>query len=107
MLHHLPETRHLCSELVRIFGGPSISLYGNLEEIGESSAVVLTETPLQRRSKVRISCGMNQLKGSVEACTHDEDLGYFVRIRFDRDSRWSPRWFTPKHLYALFRSVAA
>lgn len=107
MLHNSSETRHLCSELVRILGGPSISLYGNLEEIGERTAVVLTETPLQRRSKVRISCGMNELKGTVEACTRDQSLGYFVRVRFDRDSRWSPRWFTPKHLYALFRSVAA
>lgn len=107
MQHYSSETRHLCSELVRILGGPSISLYGNLEEIGERSAVVLTEAPLKRRSKVRIACGMNQLKGTVEACTFDRSLGYFVNVRFDRDSRWSPRWFTPKHLCALFRSVAA
>ncbi len=69
--------------------------------------MVLTETPLQRRSKVRIACGMNYLKGTVEACTFEETLGYYVRVRFDRDSRWSPRWFTPKHLFSLFRSVAA
>lgn len=90
-----------------MFTGPSIRLYGNLEEIGERSAVVLTERPLTRRSKIRIACGMNQLKGTVEACTFEKELGYFVRVRFDRDSRWSPRWFTPKHLYALFRSAAA
>lgn len=107
MLHHSSETRHLCSELVRVFGGPSISLYGNLEEIGERSAVVLTERPIQRRSKVLIVCGMNKLKGTVEACTLDKALGYFVSVRFARGTHWSPRWFTPKHLYALFRSVAA
>ena len=107
MLHTSSETRHLCSELVRILGGPSISLYGNLEEIGERSAVVLTETPLQRRAKISIACRMNQLKGTVEACTFEESLGYYVRVKFDRDTRWSPRWFTPKHLYTLFRSVAA
>jgi hypothetical protein len=107
MFDHSSDTRHLCSELVRILGGPSISLYGNLEEIGERSAVVLTESPLQRRSKVLISCGMNQLKGTVETCTLDKTLGYYVQVRLDRNSRWNPRWFTPKHLYALFRSVAA
>jgi hypothetical protein len=107
MLHPSSDTRHLCSELVRILGGPSISLYGNLEEIGPRSAVLLTESPLHDGSKLSILRGKYHLRGTVESCTFDDVLGYFLRVRFDDDSRWSPRLFTPKHLYTPVRSMAA
>jgi len=68
-----PVHRHLCSELVSLSctgkGGQPLSLSGNLEEIGEWSAVVLTESPLPRRTRVRVTCETHQLKGLVRSCT--------------------------------------
>jgi len=104
-----PVHRHLCSELVSLSctgkGGQPLSLSGNLEEIGEWSAVVLTESPLPRRTRVRVTCETHQLKGLVRSCTREESLGFFVEVRLDPGSRWSEQWFTPRHLLALCRDL--
>lgn len=96
--------RHLCSELVSVTcadgDGWWHSVPGNLEEIEEWSAVVLTDARILPGTKVRVRCETNQLKGVVKSCTRDE-LGYLVKVRLDADSRWSERWFTPQHLLAL------
>ena len=92
----------ICSEL----GGWWHTVQGNLEEIEEESALVLADSPISLGKKVRICCGSNQLKGAVEACVHDDVLGFFVGVRFDSDSQWSERWFTPSHLLRLTSKVA-
>ena len=77
---------------------------GNLEEIGESSALVLTENSIPAGTKVRIDCKSRELKGIAESCKVNEWLGFFVEIRLDPDSRWSPKWFAPEHLLTLVDS---
>ena len=102
-MHHHTEKRHLCSELVSMTcAGPGgwYAIAGNLEEIAETSALVLAENRVRPGTKVRIRCETNQLKGVVKSCVHDE-LGYQVKVRLDPDSRWSERWFTPQHLLTL------
>jgi hypothetical protein len=99
------SVRHMCSEVVSIActgkAGPARPLCGNLEEIGEWSAVVLTDVPIPRRTRVAITCETHRLKGFVRSCTRDRVLGYFIEVRLDQDSQWSQKWFTPHHLLML------
>jgi hypothetical protein len=80
---------------------------GNLEEIGRRSALVLADAPIHSGAFVRITCGMEQLRGIVKSCSLKKPLGFFVEVDLNADSLWWPGWFTPQHLLALFRSVAA
>jgi hypothetical protein len=82
-------------------------LSGNLEEIGRRSALVLTEAPICSGAFVRITCGMEQLRGIVKSCAFRQQLGFYVEVDLAPDSLWWPGWFTPQHLLALFRGVAA
>lgn len=101
--------RRLCSELVsvaRLHGsGWWQAITGNLEEIGERSALILTESAIPRGSKVRVKREGHVLKGVVESCTFDELLGFFVDVRLDWESRWSEQWFAPHHLFDLCSSL--
>ena len=99
------NSRHLCSELVFIsrtdrVGRPA--MLGNLEEIGEWCAEILTDCSFPRSAAVRIVSKNHQLEGVVENCKRDESLGFFVRVKLAPHSRWSERWFTPKHLLQLW-----
>lgn len=99
-----PTHRHLCSELVSVICSDQTGWWhavpGNLEEIAETSALVLTDAHIPRGKKVRIRCETNQLKGVVKSCAR-ELLGFLVEVRLDPDSRWSEQWFTPQHLLSL------
>lgn len=101
--------RHLCSELVsvaRLHGSRSMqALTGNLEEIGEWSALVLTEAAVPPGTKVRVKSEAHELKGFVRSCTFDRLLGFFIEIGLDAESRWSEKWFVPEHLFALCPSM--
>jgi hypothetical protein len=101
--------QHLCSELVsvaRLSGrGSKQVLDGNLEEIGEWSALILTQDALPRGAKVRIKGKAHELKGFVRSCTFDRVLGFFIDIGLDAESRWSEKWFLPEHLFALCPSM--
>ena len=77
-----------------------LALSGNLEEIGERTAVVLSDAPIKDGSQVRIACKSHALKGVVKSCTFQAWLGFFVEVELDPDSQWSPSWFSPQHLFA-------
>jgi len=74
---------------------------GNLEEIGEWSAVVLTDRAIEAGAEVRVRGKGPELKGLVESCTRKAPLGFFVTVRLDAASRWSEQWFAPDHLLEL------
>jgi hypothetical protein len=97
--------QHLCSELVSIerrIGDRALqTLDGNLEEIGEWSALILTQEAVSAGTKVLVKGKGQKLKGHVKSCTFDGLLGFFVEIELAPESRWSEKWFTPEHLFAL------
>jgi hypothetical protein len=101
--------RHLCSEQVsvaRLTGSRSVQVVeGNLEEIGEWSALILTQNALSRGTKVRIWGKSHKIKGYVRSCKYDRMLGFFVDIGLDPGSRWSEKWFRPEHLFSLCPSM--
>jgi len=96
---------HLCSEQVsiaRLSGRRSApDLDGNLEEIGEWSALILTQAPVLPGTKVRVRGKGHELKGFVRSCTFDRLLGFFIDIGLLTESRWTEKWFVPEHLLAL------
>jgi hypothetical protein len=97
--------RHLCSELVFITRADrrrGHAMLGNLEEIGEWFAEVLTECAFPRDATVRIVSKAHQMEGIVEDCIRRQPLGYFVKVRLSPQSRWSESWFTPQHLLKLW-----
>lgn len=77
----------------------------NLEEISETSALLLSEYRIAPGTHLDIRCQTHHLHGVVEAAEEDEVLGYFLRIRLDFDSRWSEQWFKPEHLLTLWSGV--
>ena len=109
MQHRTPFRHHLCSELVSVdllSGRRSARhLDGNLEEIGEWSALILTEDAVPRGTKVRVKGKGHELTGFVRSCTFDRLLGFFIDIRLLTESRWSEKWFVPEHLLALCPSL--
>jgi hypothetical protein len=97
--------RNLCSELAFISRTDKPgrqAMMGNLEEISEWFAEILTDCSFPRASVVRIVTKDHKLEGLVEDCQRDEKLGFFVKVRLTPESRWSDRWFTPKHLLQLW-----
>jgi hypothetical protein len=94
--------RNWCSELVSVVrvnrSGTVESIPGNLEEIGEQSALVLTECPIRAGTRVHIACSAHVLRGTTSSCEYNPGLGYFVEIELAPASRWSRNWFTPRHL---------
>ena len=102
--------RFLCSEMVFITradrrGCPA--MLANLEEIGEWFAEILTDCAFPQNAPVRIVSKGQQLEGIVEGCTQNQPLGFFVKVRFNPESRWSERWFTPQHLLKLWSGTQA
>src|ERR1700678_273296 len=91
---------HLCSELVsvaRLSGRRSTPiLEGNLEEIGEWSALILAQDPMPLGTKVCVKGKVHELKGFVRSCTFDRLLGFFIDIGLDAESRWTEKWFVPE-----------
>ncbi len=92
---------YLCSELVTIAREPFPVVAGNLEAIGQWSALVLTQTPIRRNTEVTIRTKGHSLKGIVEWCTFDEPLGCYLEVRLMPESQWTKQWFQPEHLLAL------
>jgi hypothetical protein len=103
----VPLRRRLCSELVSVAWGDNHSrpqvIEGNLEEIGEWSALLLTEEPVPQGTEIHIRCSSGHLNGFVESCTFEDLLGHFVSVRLDPASRWTEDWFAPKHLTGICR----
>jgi len=110
MADYKTQGRHWCSDLVsvicRLEDGWRVTVIGNLEEIGESSALVLTDNKVGLGTKVVIRCKTRELKGVVESCTRDEGLGYFIEIGLDSECHWSQRWFAPQHLWSYSKLSA-
>ena len=92
--------------MARLSGSRSVQLLdGNLEEIGEWSALILIRKFLPPGTKVRVKGKVHELKGFVRSCTYDRVLGFFVDIGLDTESRWSEKWFVPQHLLSLCPSM--
>src|SRR5580658_9419001 len=92
---------YLCSELVliaRTGAADSQAVQGNLEAIGERSAMVFTEVQVRPGVEISIIANFHILRGYVERCSHDSPLGCYIEVRLNPESRWSEQQFRPQHL---------
>ncbi len=95
------EPRMLCADLVDIQWkeptGKTRRFVANLEDISLSGACVQVENPIPLQTDVRIKYPKGELKGVVRYCVYRE-IGYFLGIEFESNSRWSQSEFTPQHM---------
>jgi hypothetical protein len=92
----------LCADLVDIewrdTGGRDRKTVANLEDISLEGACLQLDDPIPLHATVRISHGRGELQGRIRYCVY-RDIGYFLGVQFDPDSRWSRKDFRPQHLF--------
>ena len=100
MLDRRNETRMLCADLVDIQwkdkAGKVKKRVANLEDISLSGACLQVDAPVPLNTTVKISYPKGRFEGIVKYCVYRE-IGYFLGIEFEGDSRWSLRKFRPQH----------
>jgi hypothetical protein len=96
------EPRLLCADLVEVHwqdkSGRARRAVANLEDISLSGACLQLENAIPLKSRVRISHGGGQFEGEIMYCVYRE-IGYFLGVKFDSDTRWSRKDFKPQHLF--------
>ena len=95
------EPRVLCADMVGLCwkdkGGRTKKSVANLEDISLSGACLQLDVPIPLKTPVRITHPKAELAGRVKYCVFRE-IGYFLGIEFDEDSRWSQKHFKPQHM---------
>ena len=101
MVNRRVEPRLLCADMVdlswRDKSGRARRSVANLEDISLSGACLQVDAPIPMQTAVRITHAKGELAGIVKYCVFRE-IGYFLGIEFDSDSRWSAKQFKPQHL---------
>ncbi len=100
------EVRMLCADLVRVCWkdqrGNRHWASALLEDISTSGACLQMERPVPSGVPVHWHSAQHAFKGRVRYCEYRE-IGYFVGVELDADSRWSRKMFRPQHLLDLKR----
>jgi hypothetical protein len=78
-------------------GGRTKKSVANLEDISLSGACLQLDSPIPLQTPVRILLPKGELAGTVRYCVYRE-IGYFLGIEFESDSRWTLKQFKPQHL---------
>jgi len=92
--------RYLCSELIKVEWQDetgALRATGILEEIWADGACIQTLAAMQPGTKVWIVARCTFFLGTLTECEAQPD-GYFSRVAFDPESRWSQRSFKPEHM---------
>lgn len=101
MLDRRIETRLLCADLVELqwkdTRGKKFRVIANLEDISVSGACLQVDTEVPLGTSIRMTCPKGELFGIVRYCNFQE-IGYYLGIEFDANSRWSQRVYKPEHL---------
>ena len=101
MLDRRYEPRLLCADMVELCWkdktGRSKKTVANLEDISLSGACLQLDVPIPLKTPIRIAHPKGELAGKVKYCVF-RDIGYFLGIEFDEDSKWSQKHFKPQHM---------
>lgn len=93
------EGRLMCADLVRVEWNTR-TLEGVLEDISPQGACIQVDEAIPEGEAITISeieGHSPPYTGWVTYCEY-RGCGYFVGIRFSRESTWSPGVFEPQHL---------
>jgi len=100
------QNRFLCADIVRVKwfeeGWPETHRTADalLEDISALGACVQVEDTIPLNAPIVLSIGDASFEGGVCYCVF-RDYGYFVGIRFSKDSEWSHETAMPRHLTNL------
>jgi len=73
---------------------------GLLEDISPSGACLQMETDVPLEAEIRWASPQQPFAGRVRYCVYRE-IGYFVGVEFEPESRWSKKTYQPQHLLDL------
>jgi hypothetical protein len=109
MLRERAEARMLCADLVEIRwkdkSGRGRKVTALLEDISASGACVQIDGPIPQNTAMKIIHPKGTLEGKLRYCVY-RDIGYFVGLQFEPDSKWSRRQFQPQHMLDMPRLLA-
>ncbi|MEO7652242.1 MAG: PilZ domain-containing protein [Bryobacteraceae bacterium] len=109
MIRERSEARMLCAELVNIRwkdkSGRGHKTTAILEDISSAGACLQLDSPVPVSTIIFIHHPKGKLQGIVKYCVY-RDIGYFVGLQFDPESKWSPKQFQPEHMLDLPRLLA-
>ena len=101
MMERRIETRMLCADLVDFHwkdpNGRKRRGVANLEDISVSGACLQVDRPIPLGTIIHMSYPNGELSGILKYCAFRE-IGYFLGVEFDSDSRWSQTEFRPRHM---------
>jgi hypothetical protein len=98
------EIRMLCADMVEVcwkdHAGRTRKATGLLEDISASGACLQMETAVPLEAEIHWKSPQHAFAGHVRYCVFRE-IGYFVGVEFEPESRWSKKTYRPQHLLDL------
>jgi hypothetical protein len=98
------EVRMLCADMVEVRwrdqAGRTRKATGLLEDISTSGACLQMETDVPLEAEIHWKSPQKEFAGRVRYCVYRE-IGYFVGVKFEPESRWSKETYKPQHLLDL------
>lgn len=98
------EARMLCADMVEVTweegSGRKRQYTGLLEDISSSGACLQLETAVPLGVEIHWRSPKREFTGVVRYCVFRE-IGYFIGVEFDPDSKWSKQAYKPQHLLDL------
>jgi hypothetical protein len=102
------EVRMLCADMVAVSwmdkAGRKRTAAALLEDISARGACLQFESAVPLGVILHWSCPSQEFAGEVRYCVYRE-IGYFVGVEFDPQSRWSKKGYKPQHLLDLQKLV--
>jgi hypothetical protein len=100
------EVRMLCADMVEVCwkdqAGRTQKATGLLEDISASGACLQLETAVPLEAEIHWKSPQQEFAGRARYCVYRE-IGYFVGVEFEPESRWSKETYQPQHLLDLQR----
>jgi hypothetical protein len=100
------EVRMLCADMVEVCwkdqAGRMWKETGLLEDICASGACLQMETAVPLEAEIHWESPQQAFTGRVRYCVYRE-IGYFIGVEFEPESRWSREKYQPQHLLDLQR----
>jgi len=101
----LDDCRYLCSEMVSVLYEDRFRstrrAIANLEDISTRTATLLCDQEIEPGQPVAFCSKGHDLYGVVSSSACEPLLGWYVTLRLQPASRWSPQWFQPEHLFPV------
>jgi hypothetical protein len=101
MTNRRSELRMMCADMVDVRwnerSGKLRRGTALLEDISSSGACLQLEAPIPLGTEIRWMSPRKEFRGYVRYCVYRE-IGYFIGVEFEPDSRWSKNAFMPQHM---------